>query len=159
MTKLYIDTNILIYAVEDSKNYYGKDISNSSSKLFWESALCKYHLIISTWTLNELKRIRNSEKFIMLFKIIKKKVIIQRFTDEDIKQAKEQNPNHFQDELHGILALKSNADYLVTRNIVDFDNFKDKIKVINFYLSPNRFSNSSWSTFDLFNSPLIALIF
>ena len=75
MTKLYIDTNILIYAIEDSKNPYGKDISSSSSKLFWESASCKYHVIISTWALAELKRIRNSENLNMLLKIVEKKII------------------------------------------------------------------------------------
>lgn len=130
MTKLYIDTNILVYSIEDSRNLYGDDISSSSSKLFWEAASCKYHVIISDWTLNELRGLKKLEDIQMVCTIAKKKIITCPFTQEEIKQAKEQNPEHFQDELHGILALKSNADYIVTRNVGDFKQFTDRIKIV-----------------------------
>lgn len=128
--KLYIDTNILIYAIEDSKNLHGRDISSSSSQILWDVASCKHHVIISTWALTEVERIRESEKLKMLLKIIEKKTIIQRYTEEDIAKAKRQNPYHFHDELHGILALKANAEYIVTRNIDDFKHFKRRIKIV-----------------------------
>lgn len=130
ITTLYIDTNILIYAIEDSKNPYGEDISSSSSKLFWESASCKYHVIISDWALEELSRRKTPQEVVMLLKIVEKKTIRIQPTQEDIQKAKEQNSDHFQDELHGILALKSNADYIVTRNVDDFIQFKDRIKIV-----------------------------
>lgn len=129
MIKLYLDTNIFVYAGEDSKNLYGKEIASSSSNLIWQAIACKYHLIISSWALEELRNIKKLEQSQMLFKLIKKKKILVVHSQEDIKQAKEQNPNHFQDELHGILALKSNADYIVTRNVCDFEHFKDRIKI------------------------------
>jgi len=66
----------------------------------------------------------------MLLKIVEKKTIRIQPTQEDIQKAKEQNSDHFQDELHGILALKSNADYIVTRNVDDFIQFKDRIKIV-----------------------------
>ena len=110
MTKLYIDTNILIYAIEDSLNPFGKDISTSSSKLFGEAASCKYQVIISTWALSEVRRIRNIDDLDMLLKIVEKKIIIQKYTKEDVEQAKRQNSDHFQDELHGMLALRAGAD-------------------------------------------------
>jgi len=34
MPKLYIDTNIIMYAISDSENVYGKDISSSARKIF-----------------------------------------------------------------------------------------------------------------------------
>jgi predicted nucleic acid-binding protein len=129
MTNLYIDTNIIVYANEDSKNIYGKEIAVSSSNLIWQAICCKYNLIISSWTLEELRRIKKLEQAQMLFNLIDKKKILVAHSQEDIKQAKIQNPGHFQDELHGILALKSKADYIVTRNIKDFEHFKDRIKV------------------------------
>lgn len=128
--KLYIDTNILIYALEDSKNPYGKDISSSSSKLLWEVVSCKYQVIISSWALEELSNLRKLEQSQMLLKILSKKTIKIVHTQEDIDKAKQHNPEHFQDELHGILALKANADYIITRNIEDFNNFEDRIKIV-----------------------------
>src|SRR3989344_8779759 len=126
--KLYIDANLLVYAIEDSKNLYGKEISSSSSNLFFEAASCKYHVIISTWALEELARIKKLEQTQMLFNIIKKKIIPISYSDAEMQQAKQQNPAHFQDELHGILALREGADYIVTRNVEDFERFKDRIK-------------------------------
>lgn len=130
MTKLYIDTNILIYAIEDSLNPYGADISSSSSKLFWEAASCKYQVIISDWTLNEFRRIRKLDDIQMLYSIAKKKILSIPFTKEELALAKQQNSGHFQDELHAILALKSEADYIVTRNIDDFQKYKTQIKIV-----------------------------
>lgn len=129
MTKLYIDTNIIIYANEDSKNIHGTEIASSSSDLIWQAIGCKYRLIISSWTLEELRRTKKLEQAQTLFKLIEKKKILITHSLEDINQAKLQNPNHFQDELHGILALKSGADYIVTRNIKDFKQFQNRIKV------------------------------
>ncbi|MBS3059894.1 MAG: hypothetical protein J4432_00085 [DPANN group archaeon] len=130
MARLYIDTNVLVYAIEDSKNIYGQDIGSSSSKLFWEAASCKHQVIISDWTLNEFRRIRQAEDLKMLYSIAKKKIIPISFAREDIALAKQENPHHFQDELHGILAVRAGADYIITRNTIDFDKFKNQIKVV-----------------------------
>jgi len=130
MTKLYIDTNILIYAIEDSMNPFGDDIISSSSKLFWEAASCKYQVIISDWALEELSRIKTPQECMMLLKIVEKKTLKIQPTEEEEAQAKQQNPDHFQDELHGILALRARADYIVTRNVDDFKHFMGRINVV-----------------------------
>ena len=130
MTKLYLDTNIFIYTHEKSKNLFGKDISSSSAKLIFDAISCKYHLIISDWTLEELGKIRDIKNFDIILKLIQKKKISISYTEEDMEKAKQDNRTHFHDELHGILALKSNADYLVTRNKKDFLHFRDKIKLV-----------------------------
>ncbi|USN45753.1 MAG: hypothetical protein H6502_01315 [Candidatus Woesearchaeota archaeon] len=129
MPKLYLDTNIFVYANEDSKNLQGKEIAISSSELIGQAIVCKHYLIISSWALEELRRIKKLEQAQIFFKLIEKKKILVAHSEEDIKKAKEQNPDNFQDELHGILALKSGADYIVTRNIKDFKHFEDRIKV------------------------------
>lgn len=130
MTKLYLDTNILVYCVEDSFNFTGKDISLSSTKLLLEAISCKYELIISNWTIIELNNIKKLEKLTTIFKLIEKKIIKINYVVDDLKLAKKQNFDHFQDELHGILAIKSGADYIVTRNVKDFQSFEKKIKIV-----------------------------
>lgn len=130
MTTLYIDTNIIVYALEDSKNPFGKDISTSSSDLFLEAISCKYHVIISSWALVELAGLKKLEQAKMLLTMLKPKTIKISHTEEDIEKAKKVNPAHFQDELHGTLAIKASADYIVTRNVDDFNNFMDKISIV-----------------------------
>ncbi|MFH1510379.1 MAG: hypothetical protein ABIF10_01705 [Candidatus Woesearchaeota archaeon] len=130
MTTLYIDTNILIYGVEESRNLYGKDLSNSATRLFAEVIGCKYRIILSSWTMTELLNKRRLEDSKMLFTLLQKKIIKVFHTEEELLKAKENNPSHFQDELHGMLALRANADYIVTRNVDDFINFIDRIKVV-----------------------------
>lgn len=128
--KLYIDTNILIDAVEGRKNPFGKDIGKSAANLFWVAASCKYFLVLSTWMHSELSRQKTFEETKMFFEIVKKKTIIVEHTEEDLTKAKEKTSDNFQDELHGILALKANADYIVTRNTDHFKNFKNKISIV-----------------------------
>lgn len=113
---LYIDTNIFIDAAEGRKNKFGKTIGNPASDLFWKAAKCKYYLIISSWTLEELSK--KGENFLILFKLIKSKVNKAFYTQEDIKRANRHTL--WQDALHIIIAEKEKADFIVTR---DFDHF------------------------------------
>ena len=130
MTTLYLDTNIVIYASEDCKNLFGNDISASSSKLLFDVISCKYHIIVSDWLLEELSGLRKLEQASMLFKILKPKTKRISYSEEDMNQARQQNPANFRDELHAILAIKSGADYIVTRNINDFKHLKDRIMIV-----------------------------
>lgn len=130
MTSLYLDTNIIIYASEDSKNLLGNDMSASSSKLLFDVVSCKYHVIISDWLLEELSGLKKLEQCSMIFKVLKPKTRRISYSQEDVLRAKEENPENFRDELHAILAIKSEADYIVTRNIKDFEHFKDIIKIV-----------------------------
>ena len=130
MKKLYIDTNVIIDAVEGRKNLFGITVGNPAADLFFAAASCRYDVILSTWARYELSVHKTDEETKMFFAIVKKKKIDINYTEEDIAEAKKNNPNHFQDELHGMLALRAGADYIVTRNTKDFENFKGKISVV-----------------------------
>jgi len=130
MTKLYIDTNILIYAIEDSENIYGSDISSSSRKLLFEAVTCKYQVIISSWTLKELEQKSKLSEATFLLTLLKKKTISIQKTAEDEELAKEQNSDNVPDQLHCILAKKAGADYIVTRNVDDFNHFSSIIPIV-----------------------------
>ncbi|MFH1649094.1 MAG: PIN domain-containing protein [Candidatus Woesearchaeota archaeon] len=126
---LYLDTNILIYAIEDSKNRFGKDISSSSALLLSDAITCKHEVVISSWTLKELHGLHKLDQSRMILKMLQKKTIKVEHTHKDIDLATKMNPNHFQDTLHGILALKSGAECIVTRNVRDFVAFSDNILI------------------------------
>ncbi|MFT4309089.1 MAG: PIN domain-containing protein [Candidatus Woesearchaeota archaeon] len=124
MARLYIDTNIIMYALDDTMNLFGKDISASSRVLLFRAAKCEHNVIISDWTLKELEIKKRLSSARILLKILEKKTIKVRKTEEDEEMARSQNPNNVQDELHCILARRAKADYIVTRNTNDFKNSK-----------------------------------
>lgn len=126
---LYLDTNILIYAIEDSKNPWGKDLSDSSVRLLGDVLSCKHHVIISSWTLEELRNTKRLEQAMPLLHMLKKKTTKIYYTQQEKETAKRLNP-HFQDELHGILALRAKATHIVTRDIAGFRHFKNRISVV-----------------------------
>jgi len=129
MTVLYIDTNIFLDAVKNRTNLFGKNIGNSAAKIFYDSFTCKYHLVISTWTLEELRMYVKPEEVKMLFDFIKKKILTVKYTDEDKEKAKQKSKIHYDDALHIILAEKKKVDYIITRNIEHFLEIGTKIPI------------------------------
>jgi len=118
MTKLYIDTCIIIDAVEGRKSEFGKLIGNHASDLFLQATNCKYYLIISDLVLEELAGLKKLDLTKMLFEITKKKIIKTTYTKEE--KTKTTSKKHKNDALHIILAEREKADFIVTRNIKDF---------------------------------------
>ena len=129
MPKLYIDTNIIIDAVNGRHNKFGKNIGNPASDLFFNAFSCKHQLIISTWTLEELNW-RGVSDTRLFFEFVKNKTINSYYVREEkeekaIKRSKE----HADDALHVILAEKENADYIVTRNTDHFNEIGTHIPI------------------------------
>ena len=120
--------------LKGERTFLEKNIGNAASDLFFAAASCKHDLVLSTWMFHELYNNRNNPKTAeetkMLFAFIKNKIISVKHTEEDIAEAKKNNPANFQDELHGMLALRAGADYIVTRNTSDFKKFKDRIQIV-----------------------------
>ena len=128
MIKLYIDTNIIIDAVEDRKNIFGKNIGNLAFKLFKEAMSCKYYVIISSFTIYELRKKCKGDTT-LFFEMIKKKRIDVNHDESDEEKARERNNDNLGDALHVILAEKENANYIVTRNVDDFKDIQTKIPI------------------------------
>ena len=129
MTKLYIDTNTIIDAIEGRKNKFGKNIGNPAADLFLQAMSCKYHLIISTWTLEELSGLRKIEQAKMFFTMVKKKTIKVLYSQEEKEQSKQRSNEHEDDALHIIIAEREKADYIVTRNDDHFNQIGTDIPV------------------------------
>jgi predicted nucleic acid-binding protein len=127
--KLYIDTNVIIDAIEGRKNKFGRSMGNPAANLFFESISCKYYIVISTWTLEELSGLRLIEKTKMFFELAKKKIITVDYTKSEKVEAKNRSKEHFDDALHIILAEKESADYIITRNVDHFEMIGTKIPI------------------------------
>lgn len=128
MERLYIDTNVIVDAVEDRCNIFGKNIGTSASNLFLKSLSGKYQLIISTWTLTELKcsmKVENSSFFDMFKKCIK----YVNYTEEEKERAEERSKDNNDDALHIIIAERENADYIITMNRTHFLQIGTKIPI------------------------------
>ncbi len=66
---------------------------------------CKYHLIISTWTLEELSGLGKIEQAKMFFSMVKKKIINVFYNSEEKKQGEQKSDEHKGDALHIIIVF------------------------------------------------------
>ncbi len=129
MATLYIDTNIIIDAIEGRKNKFGKDVGNPACDLFLDSTLCKHTLLFSTWMLEELDYLGMLTKSAAFFSIVKKKIVTVPYSKNDRVAAQQRSLENPDDALHAILAEKQKADFIVTRNTDHFKQLQTKIPI------------------------------
>lgn len=127
--KLYLDTNVLIDAVERRKNKFGKNIGNPASDLFFQAVSCKYHIIISSWLLEELSGLSRLEQAKMFFQLLKKKTLRAKHSPEEKAAANQRSESHPGDALHIIIAEREEADCIITRNVEDFKEIGTPIPI------------------------------
>ena len=121
--RLYVDTNVFLdYLWTDRKHH--KEAADFFIKVIEE----KHVTIISTWTTKELHKYVKPEEYTMLFKFLGKYLEPITYTEEDIQEAKKISPDHFQDALHGLLAIKAKSDWIVTRDASGFRCVRELIK-------------------------------
>lgn len=121
MPKLYVDTNVIIDAIKSRKNKRGKDVGRYAQALIMETISCKHTIIISTFTLYELKKIIK-DGYESFFELLKRKLHVVSYSAEEQAYARGLSSN-FDDALHYVIATNSGADCIVTRNVKDFEEF------------------------------------
>lgn len=122
MKWLYVDTNIVVDIVRDRSSRSGRDFATPALSVFSRAEAGKFELVVSDWMLEELeKELDESEMEIAeeLFDRVESQIVDRPYTEEDKKRAREID-GHWHDALHGILAEKADADYIVTQNVDDF---------------------------------------
>jgi len=120
MTLLYIDTNIFLDIIKGRKSLSGRDLAKPATKLFFRSVSCEFHLALSTWTLEQMYNNLSIDEVKMTLELLKKKLIIVKYDDNDKQAAAQRSKDHFEDAVHIVLAEKQKADMIITRNIDHF---------------------------------------
>lgn len=130
---IYLDANIYMDHFDgrvDKLRPLGEFAFNVLRKTFE----CEFKIIFSGLILKELIYNSYEEKIKGLIKELKEenKIIRIKVLKEDINKAKEiikgRNTN-FNDTLHAVVANRMKVKYLVTRNIKDFEELQDLVKV------------------------------
>lgn len=121
MSRLYIDTNLFINVINDEVSMHSnKNMAEPASRLFFEALSCKHTLLISTWTVKELLKKLRGDQIKASFEILKKKIEICKYSQDEEAQARKRSETNFPDALHIVIAENVKADYIITRNIDDF---------------------------------------
>ncbi|MBW2998275.1 PIN domain-containing protein [Candidatus Woesearchaeota archaeon] len=125
MTLIYIDTNIYLDYLLKRKAH--TNFSKHAFNIFKRAISCEFHIVVSDHLLYELRKHVEAEKAQILFILIKKKIIKIETEDIDKLKAKELDTD-YADALHIILAKKTNAKLIITRNLKDFQHlFNSKL--------------------------------
>lgn len=119
MDKIYVDTNIFLDALLDRRSKNGRDLGTPAMSVFSQAKHGRFKIIVSDWTLEELKANIETGKVKELLQDLEEQLIRCSYTEEQKKKAKN-NSSHWQDYLHGLIAEKEGADCIVTRNVKDF---------------------------------------
>ena len=124
---IYIDTNVWIdYFLNRSDRL--RPLGDFAHELLKKTISCKYKVAISDWLKKEINSTGHTQPFSEIEKELQRwnKIIFIKTSFDDINNAKK--TKHWHDSLHEILAIKSNAKYLVTRNQKDFSG--EKIAIV-----------------------------
>ncbi len=126
--RVYVDTNVFIDSLENRVNKYNRNIGSFAFNFFLETINCKFELVVSSWTKKELnKYVSNTEVF---FELIKSKVFEVDYDSFDVSKALDLSKDNFNDALHVVIAERENVDFIVTRNVKDFEVLSKNIKVV-----------------------------
>ena len=126
--RIYLDVNIFRDYLESRKNRVGNDIGKHSEKLFDRAFSCEFEIVVSDYAIRQLSQQKMLQRAMVLFQqLLEKNKIVRVITGKsDMDEAKKSG--NYDDCLHAILAKKSNAECIVTRNIPDFLPFSHLIK-------------------------------
>ena len=128
--RIYCDTCVYRDLLEEGRRNKWLDFGELALSVFVEVRNKKYKLVVSDWVIDEFSKYKDKEKLLEFIDSFEQDSIIRiETTTEDKREARKLSPDNYPDALHVVLAKKANAIYLVTRNIKDFEEFKDLIEI------------------------------
>ncbi|MBU0979637.1 MAG: PIN domain-containing protein [Nanoarchaeota archaeon] len=128
MIRAYVDTNVFLDYFFDRKEP-SKHLGEHAYQFFRLAMSGKIEVLISILVLKELEG-KIDQSFInhMLETILFHKII--HITEKDLIRARILKGKSLSDTLHLVLALKGQADCLVTRNKKDFNEFSYLLRIL-----------------------------
>ena len=127
--KVYCDTNIFIDYFDERENYI-RPLKDFAFEFFSRGWNCSFELVISDWLIKELRNHLKEEQIQEIFNRFKTKnklIEINEEPEDRIKSKEFKNPD---DALHAILAKKSKANFLATRNIKDYEGCEGFMDIV-----------------------------
>ncbi len=134
MSKLiYLDTNIYLDYFEGRVDNL-RPLGEFAFQLIKRAVSCEFIIILSPHVMRELENNYDENKINNFFSDLREinKLIEVDINENDKQKARELSINkniHYSDALHVVLAIKSNAEVLITRNIIHFSGLNDLIKI------------------------------
>ena len=128
--KVYCDTNVYVDLYVGGRRNKWINFSETVFEFFKRLGNGDYILIISDWLIEQLKRNGIYDQAEELFKRFSEKGKLLRVKEYESVRKEANKYLHWEDAVHALIAIKNQANYLVTRNLYDFTEFKDKIKVV-----------------------------
>jgi len=131
---IYLDTNIYMDHFDGRVDNL-RPLGEFAFQIIRRTFECEFMIIFSSLVLDELVYNGYEEKINELIRDLKEKgKIISTDCNEDDKRKankirKEKNTG-FNDTVHALIAKRIGADYLVTRNVQDFIELQDLVKIV-----------------------------
>ncbi len=136
---IYIDSNTYIDFIEDRQDRY-RSYGEVARQIFRRGLDCEFKVILSPLVMQEVENNSYGGDFAELLNSLQEaaKIVETRFTEEDERCARELSilrKTPYKDTCHAVIAARMKADFLITRNLKDFQNLSDIINII----SPDYF--------------------
>lgn len=114
--KIYVDSNVYLdFLLKRRKQH-----SDAAYSIFRRTISCEFTIVVSDHILYELRKHIKPEDAGLLFNLLQKKIEKVITEENDMVEARGIS-THYEDALHIVLAKKSGANLIITRNKKDFD--------------------------------------
>lgn len=134
MTLIYIDTNVYLDYFEGRTDKF-RPLGEFAYQIFQRTLSCEFRIIISTTLVKELENnIQKQRIYEFLGELEEKdKIVNGVIMKEDKERAQgivRERKTPFNDTLHVVIANRMKADYFITRNVKDFIELQDFVKIL-----------------------------
>jgi len=131
---LYIDTNVFMDHFDGRVDRL-RPLGEFTFQLLRKAAECQFDIVISALLLEELfyNSYESKVKELLPSFDTKGKIVRAEISDDDVTRARKicrERKTHFNDTLHAVLASNMKVAYLVTRNVKDFVELQDLVKIV-----------------------------
>lgn len=133
MALIYLDTNIYIDHFRGRVDKL-RPLGEFAFQILRRALECEFTIIFSSLVFDELLYNTYEKEIKELVKSLndKNKIIIVAVSEEDRKRARsisKERKTSFNDTVHAVVAQRAKASVIVTRNLRDFEELQDIIKV------------------------------
>lgn len=134
MTLIYIDTNVYLDYFEGRTDKF-RPLGEFAYQIFQRTLSCEFTIVFSGLLFKEiLNHTKEQQLYAFLHEFKEKNKILEtKATFEDkvkTQQIVKEKRTSFNDTLHAVIAQRMGAEFLVTRNIQDFLELQEIVKIL-----------------------------